>query len=308
MKKIFICSIIIIPPIVLFSAGINNIAYAQPGPSLSINYDFLPYQNFSDPPAGLEDADIWIQRSNTTISYPIVFSEGRTVLVNNISYQYFKANYRNWPETLGGEPTDEPDIDILHAAQYTLMLQRMLSRQWSLWALVTPGLASDLKADISNKDFNFQAATVFIKSFSRRFSLGIGAAYTTQFGEAVLVPILAFDWNNGASLSARGIIPTDLEIWYRHSQRIFVGLQMKVEGNVYHGDPDIYLVDDPRLRYSIMTFGPSAKFYIYRWAHLNITGGVVGLHRFEFFDGDTKASSYDLKPSYYIRAGIQLGG
>lgn len=34
----------------------------------------------------------------------------------------------------------------------------------------------------------------------------------------------------------------------------------------------------------------------------------LAVHRFEFFDGDTKAELYDPRRVYYIRAGIQFGG
>jgi hypothetical protein len=41
---------------------------------------------------------------------------------------------------------------------------------------------------------------------------------------------------------------------------------------------------------------------------MNVEGGVIGLHRFEFFDGDRESGSYDLKPSHYVRMGLQYGG
>ena len=41
---------------------------------------------------------------------------------------------------------------------------------------------------------------------------------------------------------------------------------------------------------------------------LTVDGGVTVLRRFEFFDGDLKQNSLDLKNSGFVRAGIQFGG
>ncbi|MCP4704206.1 MAG: hypothetical protein GY865_06325, partial [candidate division Zixibacteria bacterium] len=40
----------------------------------------------------------------------------------------------------------------------------------------------------------------------------------------------------------------------------------------------------------------------------NVQGGFIGLHKFEFYDKDDKIASFDMKPSYYLRAGIEYGG
>jgi hypothetical protein len=288
----------------MFFLGVGSNLYGQPGPSFSISWDFLPYQHFDDPEEGLEDAEVKVRKSDASFTYPIVFCDGRTVLVNELSYRYFDADYANWPT----ESHEESELNVLHAARYMLMLQHRLSQKWSVWALVTPGLASDLKGDISRDDFNLQAAIVFIRHFSERFSLGFGAAYSTEFGEALPLPVLAFEWNNGSNLRASGIVPTNLGFWYQPGQRLMLGLQVRVEGNEYHGDPEIYGVDDPRARYSVLTIGPSALIHLSRWARLNVEGGMIGLHRFEFFDGDDKVATYDLGLTHFIRAGLQFGG
>ena len=100
MKKINTVIVEFLACIVLLYPAIDNAAYAQPKPSISINFDFLPYQNFDDPVTGLEDAEIKMDRSSARASYPIAFSEGKTVLVNEVSYQYMKANYKNWTASL----------------------------------------------------------------------------------------------------------------------------------------------------------------------------------------------------------------
>lgn len=282
------------------------IATAQSGPSFSVTYDLLPYQDFDEPIIGtvegtdttyLDHPQTLLRKMKASLSYPIVFSQGRTVLVNDLSYQLIEFKYRQLTYPL----------KRLHAASYTLMLQHRLSQKWSVWALGTPSLASDLEAEVSEKDFNFQAAAIFIRHFSERFSLGLGAAYTTQFGSGEAVPILAFDWNNGKNLMARAIIPSSLEIWYRPGPRVDLGLLVSGDGNNFHGDPEIYHVANPELRYTMLTIGPAARIRLARYIRLNIEGGIIGLHRSEFFDGDTESDSHDLKPSQYGRVGLTFG-
>ena len=282
--------------------NVPMIAKSQPGPTVSVSYDFLPYQDFSDPiivddSTTIDDASVQVRRLRASLSYPIVFSEGRTVLVNEFTYQLIDFSYRKL-----GNP-----LERLHSASYTLMLQHRLSQKWSVWALGTPSLASDLQAEVSEDDFNFQVVALSIRHFSDRFSLGFGAAYSTQFGSAMPLPVLAFDWNNGKNMMAKAILPVSLEFWYRPNQRLDLGLLVTGDGNNFHGDPTVYGVINPELRYTMLTVGPAARISFSKNTRLNVEAGIIGLHRFEFFDGDNEVASYDLEPSQYVRVGLQYG-
>jgi len=286
----------------LLVTGIATVAPAQTGPSVSISYDFLPYQDFSDPVVTdsgvtIEDAAVQLRKMRTSLSYPLVFSQGRTVLVQELTYQLIVFKYRGF----------ESALERLHAASYTVMLQQQLSQKWTMWALGTPSLASDLGAEISEDDFNFQAAVIFIRHFSDRFSIGFGAAYSTQFGSATPLPVLGFDWNNGKNLMAKAILPVSLEFWYRPGAFADVGFVVSGDGNNFHGDPAVYEVTNPELRYTMLTAGPAAKIALAGNLRMRAEAGIIALHRFEFYDGDTKHSSSDLEPSPYVRVGLEYG-
>ena len=275
---------------------------AQAGPSGSISYDFLPYQGIDEPieledGTTVDDAQVRLSKLRTTFTYAVVFSEGRTVMVNEISYQLIEFKYRKTTSLL----------ERLHSVRYTLMLQHRLSEKWSVLALGTPSLASDLKGEVSVDDFSFQVAAVFIRHLSERLSIGLGAAYSTQFGSAVPLPVLTFDWNNGENLTAKAILPTSIEFWYSPSQRVDLGLLVFGDGNNFRFDPDTYQVANPELRYTMLTVGPTAKINLSKHVCLNVEAGIIGLHRFEFYDGDNEIVSNDLKPSQYFRLGLQSG-
>ena len=174
----------------LVFVGIAPALHAQSRPSFSASYDFLPFQNFKDPRIAGQPApelgDTQVQANTVTISasHPWVFSEGRTVLTNQIYYQRREFSYKNFP---GGAP----DLRDVHAVNYTLTLQHGLSPQWTMLTMLTPGLASDFEADVSSDDFALQVVAIFIRQFSEQFSFGFGAAYSTLFGEPLPEPVNA---------------------------------------------------------------------------------------------------------------------
>ena len=299
------CLVLVVAAVAVLM-GATLAAKAQSGPSLSVTYDLLPYQDFDDPVIDSIDGtdttffdhpQAQLGKLRASLSFPIVLSKDRTILVNDFSYQLIEFEFRNFTHPL----------KRLHSGSYTLMLQHRLSQKWSVWALGTPSIASDLKAEVSEDDFNFQAAAVFIRHFSDRFSLGVGAAYTTQFGSGEVLPIVALDWNNGKNLMAKAILPASLEFWYRPGPAADLGLLLSGDGNNFRGDPEIYGVADPQLRYTMLTFGPAARIKLAKSVRLHMEGGIIGLHKFDFFDGDREEASHELKPSEYVRVGLMYG-
>jgi hypothetical protein len=278
-------------------------SFAQGGPTLNVSYDILPNQDFKDPiisenGSEVNDPQVKLSKLRAELTYPIVFSKGRTVLINDFVYQLieFEFKYMEYP------------LERLHSGSYTLMLQHRLSRGWSIWALGTPSIASDLGAEVSRDDFNMQAAAIIIHHFSERFAVGFGAAYSTQFGSAIPMPVLAFDWNNGRNMMVHGIIPASFEFWYRPNPRFDLGLVVSGDGNNFHGDPAVYQVTNPELRYTMLTVGPAVKVNLSKFMRLRAEAGLIGLHRFEFYDGNDESGSYDLNPSQYLRIGLEIGG
>ena len=85
---------------------------------------------------------------------------------------------------------------------------------------------------------------------------------------------------------------------------------LSVDGNQYHGDPDIYGVDVPYLRYSVGTIGPSLRAMVGPGIGLQVDSGFSFQRRFEFFDGDDEEnlSDYSLKNSAFLRVTLQYGG
>ncbi len=111
----------------------------------------------------------------------------------------------------------------------------------------------------------------------------------------------------GSNKRMEMMLPASAEFWIRPDSRFEVGLVVRVDGNQYHGDPTIYGVRNPQLRYSVGTVGPSFAAALRPNIRFTIDSGFTVLRRFEFFDGDTEAASLDLKKSGFLRLGIKLG-
>jgi len=286
----------------------TQLVYAQPpAPSFTASYDFYPFSNLKDPDIGTFQKDLQVRVTTIKIkaSYPNPISQ-KTFLMHEILYDRFDMDYKNWDQTQGGR-----EIPHGHAIKYNLMIMYTLSQNWSLLAFITPGLASDFAAKLSTDDFTIEAVAVLIYKFSQKFSLGGGLAYSRQLGEPLPLPILALDWNNGSNMRARAILPANFEFWYMMNPRFELGLILGGDGNEYHGDPNRYGGDNPKLKYSVFTFGPSLKYRLNEsWSFL-IDGGYTFQRRFEFTNeiGDLEVEdNYDLKNAAYIRIGFQLGG
>jgi hypothetical protein len=237
-----------------------------------------------------------LSKVRAALSYPLVLSQGRTILLSDLSYQNIEFDYRK----------TESILDRLHRVSYSLTMMHVLSQQWSLIAMVNPSLASDFEAGLTSDDLSFQAAIIANRHLSKRLSLGLGAAYSTQFGSAVPLPLLMVEWNNGGKWSFSATLPSDLELWYQASERAKVGMLISGDGDSYFFDPQGYTVERPELRYTMLTLGAAASISLLPHVQLHIEAGIIGLHRFEFYSGDEEIVSNDLEPSQYLRAGFQF--
>lgn len=290
----------------LVLVGITAGVSAQQMIGISAEYGLFPYRHLASPEVGTfeEDLEIELTTLDLRASFPLVFAEGRTLVLNSIEYGRLGVDFRNWDEEEGGDPDEK---DTVHSVKFTTFIMHRLSQRWRLIGVATPGLASDFKADVSGDDFTFEAVLGLIRQVGENFSLGFGAAYIRDFGEPLPLPFLAFEWQIAPSVQAKGLLPTNLEVSYKWSPKVDLGLAVKITGNRYHGDPDTWNADNPQMKHTIASAGPMAQIHFSKWLHLNLEGGYVFVHNFEFFDSDDLDSSLDMEQVGYVRAGFQVG-
>lgn len=294
---------------VLFSAVVALLAasVSAQGPSFTAGYELYPHRHLADPKVEpgtefLEDGTLRIGTLSLSTSYPLVFFEGKTVVVNEVAYKRFDLDYEGFPESA-------TDPENMQAIQYNATITHGLSEKWTLMGIVSPGIASDFESSLGSDDLTFQAAAIFIRAYSERTQVGYGVAWANTFGQPFPLPVLAVNWNNGARLRVSTILPANLEIWYGIKPAMEAGLLVQVDGNQYHGDPDIYGVETPLLRYSVTTVGPSMRASLGGGVGVQVDAGFSLVRRFEFFDGDDEdnLSDYSLKNAAFLRVTLQYG-
>lgn len=268
---------------------------------ISLTHEYLPSQNLATPAAGQNNAKIASKTLSVSLAFPVALKNGRTILVNEVSYQRRDFSYKGFA---GGNPV----ISDIHDLNYTLSVQHGFSEKWALLASVTPGLASDFNAYLSVGDFNFQAVTAFIRTRSPRFSYGFGAVYSTQFGQPIPIPVIALNWNNGGKIRWDTILPVSSEFWYAASEKLNIGLLFGLNGNNYNLDSRLFAAPDPQLQYFSLTLGPSIGYMLSGILKVKLDGGLVGVQQYQFYSGNTQQSSLNLKPSSFVRIGVSLGG
>jgi len=281
---------------------ITENSVAQLEPSWTVGYDILPFQEVDgsiemEDGSLVDDAEVRLSRVRTSFKYPKIYFQGKTIVFHEISYQGIGFDYRKTTSL----------IDRLHALGYSLTALHTLSEKWSMLFIGKSSLASDFDTDITGEDFSFQSAAIFNRQINENLTMGLGIAYSTQFGKAEALPLLSIDWNNGAKWSINTILPSNLDIWYDHSQRVKLGFLVTIDGENFRFSPGNYEDEYPKpnLRYTMITMGPTAKISLSKKSLLNIESGIVGLHRFEFYSENVEVVSNDLKPNWYIKLGFE---
>jgi len=304
IMKISLCLVI------LFVLICNQLLNAQP--SFSVSYDFFPYSDLANPDKEPingnrnfeQDLHIRIATLRLKAGYGFTLTKDKTFLTNEFIFDRFDLDYKNWNEDQAGTKAQPAHV---YALKYNLMFKHFFSQKWYILAFVTPGLASDFRTAVSWDDVSFESAIVFVRNFNPKFAAGIGLAYSRQFGEPLPIPVIALEWNNGKNMKSSIIFPVSFDFWYRINKNIDLGLVLGGDGNQYHGDPDKYGVDNPQLRYSTFTLGPSIKLRLMPFMSINVDGGYTFLRRFEFYDGNTKSRTLDLKNASFVRIGFSIG-
>ena len=144
--------------------GFGN-GHAQQIIGLSVGYENFPSVELEEPIADAKDLEIRASAWSMGAAFPMMFAQGKIIVLNQINYKRTDLRYKNFPQ--GGA-----QIDQMQSVDYTFFMIDSLSQKWKLVAVVTPGLASDFEASISGDDFTFGAVFGFIRQLNKNFQLG----------------------------------------------------------------------------------------------------------------------------------------
>jgi len=196
-------------------------------------------------------------------------------------------------------PTNELP-NTLYSLGATLGFVWAMTENWSTVVQFMPGIQSDME-DVSSEDYVFKGSLLFVRPFGKANRFGIGAAFSDAFGSPQPIPLLLIDWYPAENWFVEGLLPTDLDVGYRFSKALSVGLEGKVRGYMYRMSDDEDTWDSAVLRYTEIQVGPFVDYSLTDKLHLRASAGVSAANKFEFRDDDNddKLVEGDFKNSGY---------
>jgi hypothetical protein len=299
-------------PIVLAAAlallpALPAAAQGLPRPALRLEGGLVGAAAFADPPdkdLAAGDARVATTASAATFVYPVVLGGGHTLLFLEAGWRGLQLGRRTWPSSISGEP------DRLHEVSAAVTGRTMLGERWALTARLQPLLASDFRGrGLDSGDVKFQGAVVVERSLSPAWTLGLGAAYASTFGEPLPLPLLVARYLDEHWLVDAALPSSVLAV--RHlSPRVDAGLSLTAEGSLYH-IPTVYPaslgIDDPQVQYIAVFAGPVLAVRPTDGSALTLRGGVA-YQSLRLFDGSTEIprTNYDLDLEFFARIGVEI--
>ena len=293
----------------LFLAGP---AHAQLRPSLTFGHETWPSESVSNLEADettaqlLSDLSVWTDTRFVQASYPLLLQGGRTYLDLQAGFQRIQFRHDAWPEAVD-RPTDAYIVDL------NILAQRQLSDRWSLVGQMTPSLKSGLEESLVREDFAIEGAVLASRRVGERSVLGVGVAYTSDFGVPIPIPLLQVEhqgslWKGGPGWRGSALLPSTLEAWVIPAQWLEVGVQVRTLGNRHHLTGQETTLSEPYSDYFDTVIGPSANVYLTSWMAVGIESGISVYRQMQITDGRDEVITFEPDRASFLRWQVTLGG
>lgn len=302
--RLIVATLSLVP--VLFPAR-PSAAQDLPRPTMRLEAGLAAEAAFDDPPLGElagGGAGVATSTGAAAFSLPVVLGGGHTLLFLEAGWRELHLGRRHWPASISADP------DRLQEVSVAVTGRTMLGTDWALTARINPLLASDFRSgDLEDGDFKIQGAVIAERTVGPRWTLGLGAAYASTFGEPLPLPLLVArfagdDWLLDATL------PSSVLLLRHLSPRVDAGLSLTAEGSLYHIPrvfPESVGIDDPQLQHIAVHAGPVLSLRPVDAVALTLRGGVA-YQSLRVFDGtrEIPGTNYDLELSPFARLGLDL--
>ena len=247
------------------------------GPGIAINTDYLPASRYIRP----EDS---VKTHSTTATRRLSMAIG----FNLSTWKDTSTGaFRSWSMAVSGSymkfTNDKYENaiipDELLGADISLIHTRNLHGKWSLMAMASAGVYTDLQK-ISYKDIFINGGVLFIKQQSPTFVYGFGAAFTNAFGTPMLLPGLYVQWNTGKKFKVEIVVPEKFRVSHKLNDFVETGIAVRLNGGSF--DVEKYKNDRRLLGYKEMTVGWENNFYLSSLISVNIAGGTAFLRSVDY--------------------------
>ncbi|MBW7995479.1 MAG: hypothetical protein FVQ81_02685 [Candidatus Glassbacteria bacterium] len=280
---------------------------------LSLNYEFIAGAELDGPgPEFNPGAKVELTTLRVKLNLPPIGirrpgrdREGGTrwSIMHGLAYHQRRVMYENLSIT-----SSAYRLDRLHGAEYQAALLLRPSPKWRTIIQINPGVYSDFEGGADSGHWRVQAGLLLDRVLSGGFVVGLGASWSTSFGDNLLLPLVHLESPFGANPHLRIILPTVTELTWRTGRGLEIGGAVRVDGDRYGlgafgmtgaaGGID-------GLRYSNITAGPFLSAQVGRGWKLMLEGGGTLYRKFETYRNDTMIEDYKLKNSSFFRISLK---
>lgn len=291
----------------------TQVVFAQLRPGLSFGQETWPSMPVSNMELSgtynqsLDDLKVWTDTRFIRGSYPLLLQGGKMYLDIQPGFQRIEFRHEGWTEELP-RPTDAYIIDL------NIIAQQQLSNRWSMLAQITPAIKSGLEENLIGDDLAIEGAILAMRQASEHFVFGFGAAYSTNFGAPIPIPLLQFDykaslWDGGPAWRGSALLPSSIEAWVIPAKRLEVGVILQSLGD-RHRITEIGTVplEKPYSDYFNTVVGPAVTLYITPWLNLNLESGISIYRQMQITDGRDEVIKFEPDQAGFLRWKFTIGG
>ncbi|TWF42369.1 hypothetical protein FHW36_102124 [Chitinophaga polysaccharea] len=200
------------------------------GPGIGFSVDYLPASRYIRPE---DSVKTHATSSQVRYNFGAIFSLSSRV-------DTITGKVRNWSLAASGSYTKFTNKDYEHnifpeellGAQLALQHYRNINRRWSLVALLSAGIYTDL-VKVDEKDFFVNGGVLFVKQVNRRFSYGIGAMLTNSFGTPMVLPAFMVRWQTDNKYRIDINFPEKISVSTTLNKYTDLGLAFRMRGAAY---------------------------------------------------------------------------
>lgn len=283
-------------PLILTLALVNCsiLSQAQDLKLLEITSNYYPGAKVKDSPGA---AEATYKEFGIGLKLPVVVKKQKTILLNAFNYSYVNPEFTN---SLGSGREGK-----LHFVSYSLSLIQILNEKLKLIVSAMPAISSDLEVSISSDDFLFLGSAFLSKRVSDNFSWGLGLAYTTRFGEPLVLPMVEIKHENERfKFAAR--IPSKIEaLWSSKSGKVSYGVKAAVNGSQFNLTSDS---SNPvgNIRFSRINLGPVVNYQIKGPVYFTAFTGISMNRKYEIKSDLLGDLDFNSENGLFVSAGLFL--
>jgi len=263
--------------LVLFGLGLHLKTNAQSIFSGKLQVDYVPFSNYVRPVDSLKTGSTSnFKRIQGAISIPLSIKtdeQGRPILwALGAEGAYAQITNRNYDEKLFPTRLLNAQIGLLHS--------RPISQTWSIMAMASVGVYTDMEK-ITSDDILAQGGVLFIKHFNPRIALGFGPVLSNTFGAPMILPGIYFDWTTRGKYQLHINFPQGMEFGVQINKVLALKAVIELSGMTAEVNKDN---QSKILGYQQIIAGLRPEIKLGKSLSLELTAGTTLLRSFSIND------------------------